>query len=473
MAVTLMISSVALLLLFLGNWLHNEYLDEKDELKKEISYSFKDVIRGIEDSLVQRVLLNEVALERTTDEFEIRRPRYRKRIVHDSIDIVIENDYENTQLANGDTASHLFVKKFSDTTIDLGESGLLTLLMTWRHDTDSLGASGGLNIVDLISRDFERTAANSDFPKNYTIGEKRMDKENSELQVAFFKDPESDTVFAARFSNSTGFILKSIWQQILFALILFSAVSASFFIIYSNWRKQQKLIDIKNDFISNVTHELKTPISTVSVALEALSDFQVLKNKARTEEYLDISRNELNRLRMLVDKVLKMSIFEKGASKLHIESLELDQLVEEVASNMKIQFEKENVHLNIEKHGEDFLIHADKVHFTNVIYNLLDNAVKYSRKDPVIDLSITSRNDTVILSVGDNGIGIPPGDRSKIFERFYRVPTGATHDVKGHGLGLTYVESVVSQHGGKIEVESEEGKGSTFTVILKRTNVKS
>jgi two-component system phosphate regulon sensor histidine kinase PhoR len=220
-----------------------------------------------------------------------------------------------------------------------------------------------------------------------------------------------------------------------------------------------------------VTHELKTPISTVSVALEALSDFDVIKDKDKTVEYLHISRNEISRLKMLVDKVLKMSIFEKGAVKMQLEVFALDQLVEEVVGNMKVQFEKDGVVLSLEKLGDDFEIEWDRVHLTNVVYNLLDNAVKYCPTDPRIALTLDATGDDIILSVKDNGIGISEADSNKIFDRFYRVPSGDRHDVKGHGLGLSYVDSVLKQHGAKIELESQLGSGSTFIVTLKRRYV--
>ena len=180
----------------------------------------------------------------------------------------------------------------------------------------------------------------------------------------------------------------------------------------------------------------------------------------------------MGRLKILVDKVLKMSIFEKGASKIYIEKINFNKLIDEVLNSMKIQFEKENTLVNKEVKGEDFTIEADKIHLTNVIYNLLDNAIKYSETDPQIDIKLEESNGHVDLYLKDNGIGIPKADQSKVFQRFYRVPTGDTHNVKGHGLGLSYVSSIIEQHGGKINLESDLEKGSIFHIRLNKSHDK-
>ncbi|MEL6864101.1 MAG: HAMP domain-containing sensor histidine kinase, partial [Bacteroidota bacterium] len=289
------------------------------------------------------------------------------------------------------------------------------------------------------------------------------------LSLDFYNDPMQQKSYVAVFSNYRGYLLNRIKNQLIFAFLLFAAIGSSFYLIYKNWRKQKELIDLKNDFISNVTHELKTPISTVSVALEALSNFDVLKNKAMTKEYLEISRKELNRLKILVDKVLKMSIFEKGASKLQIEKLRMDTLLEEVLASMKIQFEKEKAAVQKEIVGQDFSVQADKIHLTNVLYNLLDNAIKYCREHPIISIRLEEAEDAIHLYIKDNGIGIDKEDQGKVFKRFFRVPSGDTHDVKGHGLGLSYVASVIDKHKGNIHLTSRLNQGSTFHIRLNKS----
>jgi two-component system phosphate regulon sensor histidine kinase PhoR len=264
-------------------------------------------------------------------------------------------------------------------------------------------------------------------------------------------------------------IARRLGPQFLFSLVLIGVTILSFLLLYRNWRQQQKLIQLKNDFISNITHELKTPIATVSVAVEALKEFDALKDPVRTKEYLEISSHELQRLSLLVDKVLKLSLFEKQEIELRKDDFDLKVLVEEILASMRLQFEKYHATVRLMAgHNEPGMLQlrADKLHFTSVIYNLLDNALKYSAASPEVVVDVHGDEDHIHLSVSDNGIGIPAGYKERIFEKFFRVPTGDHHNVKGYGLGLSYVAYVVDRHGGTIEVGSEEGVGSHFIIKI-------
>jgi two-component system phosphate regulon sensor histidine kinase PhoR len=223
--------------------------------------------------------------------------------------------------------------------------------------------------------------------------------------------------------------------------------------------------EIKNEFISNITHELKTPIATVSVAIEALRNFNANLDPNRTKEYLDISSNELQRLSLLVDKVLKLSMFENQEIDLQYELLDMKQLVEEVASSLRLQLEKHQAILSISSEG-DTTLEGDRLHLVSVVFNLLDNAIKYSTNAPKIEVSITGKDQFVNLVIKDSGIGIPDEYKRKIFEKFFRVPTGNLHNAKGYGLGLSYVAHVINRHNGTIDVESIPGDGSKFTISL-------
>lgn len=222
---------------------------------------------------------------------------------------------------------------------------------------------------------------------------------------------------------------------------------------------------MKSDLMSNITHELKTPIATVGVAIEALKNFNAIQDPQRTREYLDISQNELQRLSLLVDKVLKLSMFEKKDVELKQEVFDLGQVVDEVVSSLRLQTEKYRGQITVETSGS-LQLRGDRLHLQSVVFNLLDNALKYSKENPSIRVQLTGREGEVELKVSDNGIGIPAGYLNKVFEKFFRVPTGDTHNAKGHGLGLSYVAQVVKQHGGTISLDSHEGIGSTFTIII-------
>jgi two-component system, OmpR family, phosphate regulon sensor histidine kinase PhoR len=264
--------------------------------------------------------------------------------------------------------------------------------------------------------------------------------------------------------NAFPYILKQMSMQLLFAVFLLTVTILSFLMLYRNLLAQKKLAGIKNDFISNITHELKTPIATVSVAIEALKNFNAMSDPQRTKEYLDISQNELQRLSLLVDKVLKLSMFENKAIDLKPELIDIKSLAEEVGSSMRLQLEKYNAQLSIDAQG-DTTLRGDKLHLTSVIFNLLDNALKYSKANPSIRIEMKGDEKELELIMIDNGVGIAPEYREKIFEKFFRIPSGDTHNAKGYGLGLSYVAHVVHKHNGTIVVESQPGIGSRF--ILK------
>lgn len=266
--------------------------------------------------------------------------------------------------------------------------------------------------------------------------------------------------------NTTPYLLKKISLPILFSILLIGITLVTFSLLYRNLLRQQRLAEIKNEFISNITHELKTPIATVGVAIEALKNFNAIHDAQKTKEYLDISSNELQRLGLLVDKVLKLSMFEKKEIELNKEHFNIMEVTSEVLDTMKPQFEKQNAIVTLNSSGSQFVIYADKLHITSVLYNLFDNALKYSNKEPVIDIGITSDKNSITIIVKDNGIGIAHEYRKKIFEKFFRVPSGNRHSVKGYGLGLSYVSEIIKRHGGTIEVESELDRGSTFIVQL-------
>ena len=276
--------------------------------------------------------------------------------------------------------------------------------------------------------------------------------------------------YQLQLGKNTWFLIKNITYPILFSLFLTGLTIVSLIFLYRNLQKQRRLTAIKNDFISNVTHELKTPIATVGVAIEALRNFNALNDPLRTKEYLDISQNELNRLSMLVDKVLRLSMFENQELELKKEPVNLNLLVNEVRNSFQLQLEKRQAVCTLQTHGTDFTITADKMHITSVIYNLIDNALKYSPDKPAISVVLTDEKESVLLSVSDNGLGIAREYQAKIFDKFFRVPSGDTHNVKGYGLGLSYVARVVAKHGGQITVDSEKGKGSTFNIKLPKSH---
>ncbi len=230
--------------------------------------------------------------------------------------------------------------------------------------------------------------------------------------------------------------------------------------------KQKKLSVIKNDFINNMTHEFKTPIATISLAAQMLKDGAVSCSSATTDHIAGIIGDESKRLAFQVEKVLQTALFTEKRMKLKLKTVYLNEIVESLSTKFSLRAVDKKGHLFCYPEAEHDEIYADEVHITNIVSNLLDNALKYCAGKPEINVTTCNRGNEIIVSVEDNGIGIAAKEQKLIFERFYRVSTGNLHDVKGFGLGLSYVKSIVEAHGGRIEVESEEGKGSRFQVIL-------
>lgn len=294
-----------------------------------------------------------------------------------------------------------------------------------------------------------------------------MDIEKMDEVTVGFSHP---ITYKLQLDNTFGYLLNKILSPLLFSLFLVGVTIFSFLLLYRNLNRQRRLTEIKNEFIGNITHELKTPISTVAVAIEAMQNFNALQNPERTQEYLGIANNELQRLGLLVDKVLKLSMFEKHEVELTQETFDIKQLVTEVVNSMRLQFEKYHAVVTINTDGDDFNLTADRLHITSVVYNLLDNALKYSKANPQVDIGIAAAANTIVLKIRDNGVGIPAAYTDKIFDKFFRVPSGDKHNVKGYGLGLSYVSHIIAQHHGTIDVKSEEGKETTFTIQLPREN---
>jgi two-component system phosphate regulon sensor histidine kinase PhoR len=234
--------------------------------------------------------------------------------------------------------------------------------------------------------------------------------------------------------------------------------------------KQKKLSVIKNDFINNMTHELKTPISTISLASQMLRDNSVNNTPSAIERISGVIFDESKRLSMQVEKVLQMAVFNEGRLKMKFKNFDLNELIDSVLQNFEIRVHSLNGHIALSKNATNSIIYGDYVHITNVLFNLLDNAVKYCKSNPEIDVLTENRKDKLVVSVKDNGVGIAKEHQKQIFERFYRVPTGNLHDVKGFGLGLHYVYKIIEAHNGTIEVESTLNKGTIFIINLPVTN---
>ena len=287
-------------------------------------------------------------------------------------------------------------------------------------------------------------------------------------QVLFRNDPSSKMgMMRIHFPDINGYIFSSVRfmiPSVVFTLVLLITFIFTIVVIF----RQKRYTEIKNDFINNMTHELKTPIASISLAAQMLNDNSVGKSPAMLSHLGGVINDESKRLRFLVEKVLQMSMFDRKKAVFKKKELDLNEMVENIANSFTLRVEHTGGKIYTEIEAIDSAIYVDEMHFQNVIFNLLDNAVKYRKQDMPLDIYMKTWNDDqyLYLSIRDTGMGIKKENLKKIFEKFYRVHTGNLHDAKGFGLGLAYVKKIIDLHKGTIHVESEFGKGTKFTIAL-------
>jgi signal transduction histidine kinase len=325
--------------------------------------------------------------------------------------------------------------------------------------------NNGLNIPFIFTIiDKDRTV--------YQSGEIQKNVSASDMitQVLFPNDPPSrQNWLRVYFPTKQDYIksqVKFIVPSFIFSLLLLVTFTFTLFIIF----RQKKLSEMKNDFVNNMTHELKTPVSTISLASQMLKDTDINKSPEVFKHITGVINDETKRLNFLVEKVLQMSLFERQRATLKLKEMDANDLVANIANTFVLKVEKYGGTLDIDLRAEDSTIYADEMHITNVLFNLMDNAVKYRRQDVPLKLMSRTWNDNngkLLISVEDNGIGIKKEHIKKVFERFYRIPTGNVHDVKGFGLGLAYVRKILEDHKGTIRAEQGSGNvGTKFIITL-------
>lgn len=462
--------SLALLALFLGFWLQQEYTNERTQLQKEVQRNVELAVREVEDSLVRNLFVESMFSFKAKDS------------VNGQMTFITEEEINHhTAMGSIQTITRRGPNPpFSD-------SAFVEIIMTedggppkrWSEarsfitlaETDSslirLPIEDEQQYKTLIFSKIGQLMEHSDVPREVQLVLMDSSKpRDRNMNVRVFVPGHHDTEYVASFSGYQWPLVQKIIPQISFSVFLFALVCLSFILLYRSLRNEQRLVALKNNFVSNMTHELKTPISTIGVALEALQNFRALDDPKKTREYLDISKTELGRLSLLVDRVLKMSQFEKGEKGFKFIEVNLCEVVDEVLESMHLQIERQHATVHTDCDPETGLLRGDRVHLTNVIFNLLDNSLKYGGEETKIDIALKPIGPELELTIRDNGPGIPKEYQEKVFDRFFRVPEGNVHTVKGHGLGLSYVAEVVHSHKGTIHLESSREHGTTFTIKL-------
>jgi len=458
-------------------WVKNNYDREKRTLQIKTNVAFQETVRHLQAIKLKLRDMDSHTLKRVLIEDDLKPSGVKTKLlpqrqiitlmnaVRDRVKDTFNYTVDSTVLVSVEKGKRIHA---DSTPIRIeksiaGDSNILKIF----YGVDSLQDS--LKIPE-ITRAYQQKLKEELLPLPFNIS--FSDKMSGEDETDFsdvtvgFVHP---ITYHLELGNTFPYLLKKIMLPILFSVFLVGVTILSFVLLYKNLLKQRRLADLKNEFIGNITHELKTPIATVGVAIEALKNFNAIQDPERTKEYLDISSNELQRLSLLVDKVLKLSMFEKKEIDLQYEMFDLRDIVNEVVASMRLQIEKYHAVVLVTQKG-DTNLRADRLHLLSVVFNLLDNALKYSKEEPKIEIALEGDNDTVQLRVTDNGIGIATEYRNKIFEKFFRIPTGNTHNTKGYGLGLSYVAHVLQKHNGKISVDSKLGGGTAISVLIPKNN---
>jgi len=343
------------------------------------------------------------------------------------------------------------------------------------------GSFDNKEIYDIIQKEFKNNNVKQGFEycvtniyKNSILQSPGFNMADMETPYRIELAPEDsyrarETLFIS-IREDKNLIIREMGWMIAASIVFTTIIVLAFAVTVRTLFNQKKLSEIKSDFINNMTHELKTPLATISLAIDALTNEKVIHDADKIKIYSGMIKEENKRMNKQVEKILQAARLEKEEVKLTLQKLDAHQIISKVAHNMALQIQEKNGTIDLRLAASDPIIEADDVHFSNIIFNLLDNAMKYSSETPKIHVeTLKHGNGMFTIKIKDNGIGMDRETQARIFEKFYRAHTGNIHNVKGFGLGLSYVKAIVDAHEGKIKVESAPGKGSTFTITLPAT----
>jgi len=417
-----MLASHLLLVIFTLQWLFNQYDHQKDSLKLNLTKLFTDVQHEVSDSLIL------------------------------------------TSITDPATGSPVTLAGISGGEASLSPQGLHRILNNANKMTVSqerkMFKVDTVVFNELFSKQMRQNGWNfrADWVNN---SDSEKDGRNIFIASNFFTHENGVVI-----RNYDWYLFTGMLPQILFAVVLLTLTAAAFFIAFRSLKAQIKLGQLKDDFINNMSHELKTPIATVKVALEALNNYNAIDDKELSREYIGMMASEMNRLELMATRVLNTAQLEAGKIQLHKERTDLLALATEVVQNMQPRLAHHHASVQLEVTGTNFDVDADKLHLQGVLINLIDNSLKYATSAAHMVISLVEHNGAVQLSLADNGPGIPEEYRDRIFEKFFRVPTGNLHQTRGYGLGLSYAAQIMKQHNGSINVNNLAAGGCVFTLTF-------
>ncbi len=460
----LMAFSVLLLAGFLVYYVAISFQNEKNRIAKEVGYLFINAVKGVEGNLFNKLLFN-TSGPMITDQREVK------------IKLIKEGPLEGPSTTELNLSPKDSVKKMIHITSSSFEkdnlkdvSGVISVIVNMESDSIS-GPSGHLkrlhqpvDYFPLIEERFKSNLDQAGIRASYSIGKDTTSSAINESFTASYSDIGTKDKFYVQLAPNTGLILWNILPEIILSLLLLATIFLAFRSILRYAKKQQALLHMKNDFIQNMTHELKTPVATVSIALEAIQNFKASENETMRSEYLDIARNEVSKLEQVVERVLSVSKMAEQAATTATENIDVAAVIHEVVHSLNFKAKQHTVALHAYFPAQDFDFHNQKQSLSIILFNLIDNGINYVKNEhPKVTISGVRRGKTLEISIADNGRPIATELQAKIFEKFYRTPEGLVHDVKGHGLGLHIVQQLVKAMKGKIGLTSTAA-GNCFTL---------
>ncbi len=438
----LMLVSELMIVGFSIYWLRSQYQKESNDLRKDLYTYYKESYNVAIDSLLVHHIIEPALGEKGGLNVRLKISGKPDSAVQDS-----EYSFIKSRDSVLLRSMRLIIEKSSDST-----SNTRSVVSLIGEGPDSL----------LFIEDYEARLNNNKM--NFTTIWFEDDS-ISEAHRAIILEDWTGSLPSVLIRNPGFYLIGQILPQMIFTLILVLISSLAFLLAFNSLRKQSKLNDMRNSFISNISHELKTPVSTVKIAIEALKKLDSEEGNTKiTTEYLEMAGKEIKRLELLISKVLDHSIIEENASILNFDDVDISQLIEDAIKSLQPRIQASDAKVIFDNPGE-IIVSCDPLYLQGVIINLFDNSLKYGNGNPLITVDLSSAGSYAVIKVSDNGPGIPDEYLGRVFDKFFRVPDSDLHNVKGHGLGLSFAYLIVKMHGGSIDVKNNT-KGCTFTIKI-------
>ena len=510
--IVLLVTSLLAILYFQFNWILDINELNEDRFNKNVQDALFNVNRRLEEkeiiNLTKDNLQVQFKINRSTEsgKIELIESTFSKKTIDENnldkglksnslqFDIESGSNFDNDNRTSDINASVL-VENMDDFKIDsslqkeidkiLDKSEMIQIVLNKLLSNDkSISSDLDVSVIqNMISKalsirniniDFEFIVVNTISKEIELSNSENIKIFNSIYKINLFENDliESDLELRLYFPNKDTFLMKGSQMNLFFSLIFIIIVIICFYYVVLKVFEQKKLSDIKNEFIDNMTHELKTPISTISLACEVLMDVDLNRSSKIKDKYIGIINDENKRLSVQVERVLQIATLEKGDIKLDFKRLDIHLILSKAVDIIKFKIEKRKGIITQKLYASNSYINGNRVHLLNIINNLLDNSNKYSIKNPDILVKTYNKDNSLFVEIADKGIGIKQGNLNKIFDKFFREPQGNVHNVKGFGLGLSYVKNMLEKHDASIQVISDKNKGSVFLIKFKIDNGK-